>query len=485
MSVPAIRSIDRELDKEPNVEETSSAFPPLPQEPESDQRIPTWIQELAKSRAGRSSRASSVVSTRTRFSTTTFDDTRSIEIQAGGQSYRIGRFGDRVTETTAPPPYSGPNFPEFPFHHHDPHDHVENGDDHGEHADYHRRYMSGSRGGGRRGGFGGERRGGSGGLGGGERRGGRRVRIAMPHHEDTVTNNDDDSMTADTPSRVLTDDELRQIIQDLPARLKTVLGIHPEHNDSEYSPTTDAHGPMPGENSERPRHSESSFVDSNYPSVRRDDRALSNGYIRSILRNAPENAPYQSDMSMQERGEVRWRQPGWHDPPPQHPSLQSPVTNTDDEEDDQAHSDPSNTVPSEVPPHHEIPIAPTIADINELSQVYNKVIRDLDREHRKQLHNRDKELDQLRTLLHEKDIVYRQQLKGRDFVIEDMKARLDRIEETIELRLERERYAVEDLWETRWKEHQTQLMEKCGLIRPALGKYAEHQTQTDGGDAGT
>ena len=69
--------------------------------------IPQWQRELASSQAGRQSRASSIISTRTRL-TVQSDDARSVEIQAGGHSFRISRDGSRVTDVSAPPPYPGP-----------------------------------------------------------------------------------------------------------------------------------------------------------------------------------------------------------------------------------------------------------------------------------------------------------------------------------------------------------------------------------------
>lgn len=70
--------------------------------------IPHWQRELARSRVGgRTSRASSIISTRTRL-TVQSEDARSVELEAGGQSFRISRDGAVVTNTTAPPPYPGP-----------------------------------------------------------------------------------------------------------------------------------------------------------------------------------------------------------------------------------------------------------------------------------------------------------------------------------------------------------------------------------------
>ncbi|RMZ78527.1 hypothetical protein DV737_g3848, partial [Chaetothyriales sp. CBS 132003] len=84
----------------------------------------------------------------------------------------------------------------------------------------------------------------------------------------------------------------------------------------------------------------------------------------------------------------------------------------------------------------------------------------LDREHRKALHEKDKELEQLRVRLNEIDTVYRQELRARDFMIDDLKKRLDHVQETQEQRMEQARHEVEDLWESRWKQRDFHLRER-------------------------
>lgn len=88
---------------------------PADQRPEQahNTQVPHWQRELAKSRVGRHSRASSIISTRTRL-TVQSDDARSVDIEAGGQSYHINRDGSMVTNITAPPPYPGPPLHQLP-----------------------------------------------------------------------------------------------------------------------------------------------------------------------------------------------------------------------------------------------------------------------------------------------------------------------------------------------------------------------------------
>lgn len=107
----AIRMSDASTENTPNESDDSDDSQP----PSADQRpepapivhVPHWQRELAKSRVGRHSRASSIISTRTRL-TVQSDDARSVDIEAGGQSYHINRDGSMVTNITAPPPYPGP-----------------------------------------------------------------------------------------------------------------------------------------------------------------------------------------------------------------------------------------------------------------------------------------------------------------------------------------------------------------------------------------
>src|SRR5271170_4581206 len=82
----------------------------VPQDPSVlSPTLPSWAREVGAVLATRPSRASSIISTRTRFSTTTIqDDARSVDINIGGHHFRISRDGSRITSEAPPPPYSGP-----------------------------------------------------------------------------------------------------------------------------------------------------------------------------------------------------------------------------------------------------------------------------------------------------------------------------------------------------------------------------------------
>ncbi len=110
---------------------------------------------------------------------------------------------------------------------------------------------------------------------------------------------------------------------------------------------------------------------------------------------------------------------------------------------------------------------------NDISNHYTRMIRFIDRDHRQALHARDKDMADLREKLHEKDIVYRQELKARDFMIEDLKKRLSHLEGTMEAKLERARYEVEDTWEKRWKDRDHHLMERMRRMEAESHKAME------------
>lgn len=68
--------------------------------------VPPWMRDIHPSGATRQSRASSIISTRTKYSAMTLqDDARSIDIHVGGQTFRIARDGSRISDAP-PPPYS-------------------------------------------------------------------------------------------------------------------------------------------------------------------------------------------------------------------------------------------------------------------------------------------------------------------------------------------------------------------------------------------
>ena len=107
---------------------------------------------------------------------------------------------------------------------------------------------------------------------------------------------------------------------------------------------------------------------------------------------------------------------------------------------------------------------PAMDSENDISLHYARQMRSLDRDHRKALHLKDKELEKLRERLNEVDTVYRQELRARDFIIEDLKKRLEHLEEVQESQIEKARNQVEDTWESRWKDRDFHLRERMRRI---------------------
>ncbi|KAJ9295747.1 hypothetical protein DTO271G3_5770 [Paecilomyces variotii] len=101
---------------------------------------------------------------------------------------------------------------------------------------------------------------------------------------------------------------------------------------------------------------------------------------------------------------------------------------------------------------------------NDISIHYTRVIRSIDRDHRRALHERDKELAAMRERLNEIDQVYRQQLRARDFTIEDLRQRLTALQESVETQIHRAQHEVEDMWEKRWKDRDRHLVERMRRI---------------------
>ncbi|KAL9115092.1 MAG: hypothetical protein Q9227_000886 [Pyrenula ochraceoflavens] len=116
---------------------------------------------------------------------------------------------------------------------------------------------------------------------------------------------------------------------------------------------------------------------------------------------------------------------------------------------------------------------PAMDSENDISIHYTRMIRSIDRDYRKALHERDTELAGLRIRLDEKDTVYRQQLRARDFQIDDLKLRIAHLEEDVQRKLEKARNEVEDLWESRWKDRDHHLVERMRRIEMDSQKLVE------------
>ncbi|PGH10616.1 hypothetical protein AJ80_07467 [Polytolypa hystricis UAMH7299] len=130
--------------------------------------------------------------------------------------------------------------------------------------------------------------------------------------------------------------------------------------------------------------------------------------------------------------------------------------------------------PAEVEEGHvETEMPPAMDTANDISIHYTRLIRSIDRDHRKALHERDKELAAMRERLNEVDQVYRQELKSRDFTIEDLRVRLDNLQEQMAMHIEKAQNEVEDLWESRWKDRDRHLMERMRRMELDSQKHVE------------
>lgn len=155
--------------------------------------------------------------------------------------------------------------------------------------------------------------------------------------------------------------------------------------------------------------------------------------------------------------------PGFFPPPPMIPNSTHPSSLSDDQ----------TTVGAQSPARLEEGYAetyppPPMESENDISVHYTRLIRTIDRDHRKALHERDKDMATLRERLHEQDTIYRQQLRGRDFIIDDLKSRLAYLETTTEATMEKACNAIEDLWEARWKERDFHLLERMRRMETDL-----------------
>jgi hypothetical protein len=116
---------------------------------------------------------------------------------------------------------------------------------------------------------------------------------------------------------------------------------------------------------------------------------------------------------------------------------------------------------------------PLMESENDISVHYTRLIRTIDRDNRKALHERDKEMAKLRERLNEQDMVYRQQLRAREFIIDDLRSRIAHLETTTEATVERACNSVEDLWEGRWKDKDFHLMERMRRMESDLQTKVE------------
>ncbi|EEH40720.1 hypothetical protein PAAG_02696 [Paracoccidioides lutzii Pb01] len=114
--------------------------------------------------------------------------------------------------------------------------------------------------------------------------------------------------------------------------------------------------------------------------------------------------------------------------------------------------------------HADTETPPPMEDENDVSIHYTRLIRSIDRDHRKALHVRDQELATMRERLNDIDQVYRQELRSRDFTIDDLRQRLENLQKQMTESIERAKNEVDDMWEMRWKDRDRHLVERMRRI---------------------
>lgn len=397
------------------------------------QSIPPWIRELDNSRAARHSRASSIVSTRTKFSTFTLqEDARSIDLELGGQYFRINRDGSRITADD-PPPYTGPAATSR-FRNElaagDPSVNQLEGDD--------------------------EDHEGSG------------------PEDGTVTPRS--SFTAIHVDSAVAAAHAAEVPELAARRLSFEAG------DDFISITTQAEHRatpvLPGDSTPTTQPT------LNSPSIRRGTRKRLRALITSTetpnVVNLPRRHQSAGPVLSKGSGSRATRSPNYigRNANGIFPPLTRPVTSWTASLPglDSGSMDPLGGRDDERP--FEDSQTPLSMDTeNDISLHYARMMRKLDYDHRKALHLKDKELAESRERLHEKDTVLRQQLRAKDFLIDDLRTRLGNLEENVEAMLERARHEVEDLWESRWKDRDFHLRERMQRMEEAAkGRLIEGES---------
>ncbi|KIW58713.1 hypothetical protein PV05_03212 [Exophiala xenobiotica] len=446
-------------------DEASDQVPPLAapaistlQDGSSASSAPQWFRDLNYMGSARHSRASSVVSTRTKYSTTTLqEDARSIDINIAGQHFRISRDGSRITNDD-PPPYAPP---------------------------------------------------------------GETVRFRSSEGAETggvdPQQASDDSYPADgavTPRSTFAALNIEpgmsaNILDPAEFNMPSPLG-HDQHNPRPSSatlveqPRSSQVGTPPGrgafyEAGQTPgsrsliAQGDSSPLTSSTPlsPVRRRglfnrlpaiDTSPSSSYQTITLpqRHGPCSARMsQRPIQIRSAGAILSTVPDHRSEPrspdyigrnasgafplPERPATQYSRHTVDDilmERTSRVEQRPFAGSPNATPGHTPLPMDSE----NDISLHYAKMMRQLDYTHRKALHLKDKELAELRERLHEKDTVLRQQLRMKDFLIDDLRKRLANLEENVDTMLEKARNQVEDLWESRWKDRDFHMRERMRRI---------------------
>lgn len=442
-----------------------------------------WMRDMT-STGTRPSRASSVVSTRTKFSTTTFDDARSIDIHVGGQYFRIARDGSRITDE-APPPYAdligtqprsmNPDSTLSPN---------ESRPSTSRRASVPVAGTMGFRGGRSRGtgifdAFFGESdeeevdnvtpRSLSPAI---SRQTAFRANILDPTEVDMPSPVDNTTSSISTEQSLSADDSG----ENAPGRNLSYkagpenITLAPEarklrtvsHNDLDLGSTGIA-SPLRRRNGVRlpTLITDTSDERLRYPGPASRLSRFRPGGVPGMTRSAGPVLTGSHDQDLPQSPTFIGRNAAGIFPKPPPKDYKQKGRDTSFLPRSIAEIPEHNVFANEDEPGSDEHWQPLPMDHeNHISLHYAGLMRKLDRDHRKALHLKDKELEKLRERLNEVDIVYRQQLRARDFLIDDLKKRLENLEESTEASLEKARNQIEDLWESRWKDRDFHLRER-------------------------
>ena len=423
----------------------------------SNQTAVQWRRELHDSLAGRPSRASSIISTRTRFTVNTpQDDSRSIDLDLAGHSFRINRDGSRITTTLDPPP---------PYRHPEDDQRSTHRDSDFPTGTYYLHTIPRSR---------------------TTTRSRSSTQGSRPLRPFTMTPLSTsaritDPREFDMPSPVSPESAEQTpigagVIQDSPARNRsykegaesiTVVPVGrqrrtvSDHDVPELVDPVTFSSPLRRRNGVRLARIVTE-PDISMPSSQRGSQSAGASFPGGHETNDENSRPREPQSPLYYGSNATGTFPSFlrssrsdtttlaPQPPPKD-STRLPDTDLNLEH---PLEDTTTTVTTTEFPHHDT--------TPEISAHYTSLIRSIDASHRRTLHARDKELASLRARLHEMDTVYRQQLKARDFIVDDLKRRLAHVEEDQEAAVEKARNEVEDVWERRWKEQERFILEGRG-----------------------
>jgi hypothetical protein len=423
-------------------------LPPTPTPPSplpsfsdfQDNYVPPWMRDTASTASTtRQSRASSIVSTLTRFTTTSVDDARSIDIHVGGQNFRIARDASKIT-SEAPPPYTAADArsispvlenirPRMAPIHTPPSETSSEGQ------------IDSPRG---------------------------------PRLNTTLGANILDPTEVDIPSPVGNDDTTPPSTPRTSTRPTRRIDINAANqarsSSSGYGDPDETPGILSRSMTVKP-YKYSGPQRTDLPLLSTTPNALEMQGMRPRSSQFKAWQTMSADDLLLSHPEQGLQEPSSPDYMGRNADAMFPLqtTLTVPTRQSRIRSDSGYNGEEDSAKDKESRDTPGMDTENDISKHYARMLRFIDKQHRRVLHARDKEMEKLRERLAEVDTVYRQQLKERDFKIEDLKKRLDHKSDCMEAKLEKARNEVEDVWERRWKDRDFHLRERMSRIESQAG----------------